>query len=152
METAEAEGGSTRQSRRERVKTTKALEYGSYESGIEDTVHVTAVAPGAPRTKRIGKKPRPEDQFMPTRNRVTAEKRTEQPEITTTTANQPTTEKTNITTNLQIKLLTNLVTSLLGALEEQKEAQANQVKIITEMFTEQIDALRAEVTEKMEVI
>ena len=152
METAEAEGGLTRQSRRERVKTTKALEYGSYESGIEDTVHVTAVAPSAPRTKRIGKKPRPEDQFMPTRNRATAEKRAEQLEITTTTANQPTTEKTNTTTNLQIKVLTNLIMSLLGALEEQKEAQANQVKVITEMFTEQIDALRAEVTEKMEVI
>ena len=77
METAEAEGGSTRQSRRERVKTTKALKYGSYESSIEDTVHVTAVAPNIPRTKRMGKKPRPEDQFMPIRNRATAEKRTE---------------------------------------------------------------------------
>ena len=59
---------------------------------------------------------------MPTRNRVTAKKRTEQLEITTTTANQPTTEKTNIITNLQIKLLTNLVISLLKALKEQKEA------------------------------
>ena len=55
METAEAEGGSTRQSRRERAKTTKALENGSYESDTEDTVHVAAVAPGAP-LKRIGKK------------------------------------------------------------------------------------------------
>ena len=45
METAEAEGGLTRQSRRERVKTTKALKYGSYESDIEDTVYVAAVAP-----------------------------------------------------------------------------------------------------------
>ena len=100
METAEAEGGLTRQLRRERVKTTKALEYGSYESDIGDTVHVAAVAPGAPRTKRMGKKPRPEDQFMPIRNRVMAEKRTEQLEIITTTANQPTTEKINIITNL----------------------------------------------------
>ena len=49
-------------------------------------------------------------------------------------------------------MLTNLIISLLGALEEQKEAQVNQVKVITEMFIEQIDALRAEVTEKMEVI
>ena len=55
---------------------------------------------------------------MPTRNRVTAEKRTEQLEITTTTANQPTTEKINITINLQIKVLINLVISLLGVLEE----------------------------------
>ena len=75
METAEAEGGLTRQSRRERIKTTKALEYSSYESDIEDTVHVTAVAPNTPQTKRIGKKLRPKDQFMPIRNRVTAEKR-----------------------------------------------------------------------------
>ena len=48
METAEAEGGSTRQLRWERVKTTKALKYGSYESGIEDTVYITAVAPSTP--------------------------------------------------------------------------------------------------------
>ena len=45
METAEAEGGLTRQSRRERVKITKALKYGSYESNIEDTVYIAAVAP-----------------------------------------------------------------------------------------------------------
>ena len=61
--------------RRERVKTAKALKYSSYESNTEDTVHVAAVAPGAPQTKRIGKKPRPKDQFMPIRNRATAEKR-----------------------------------------------------------------------------
>ena len=61
METVEAEGGLTRQLRRERVKTTKALKYGSYESDIEDTVYVAAVAPSTPQTKRMGKKPRPED-------------------------------------------------------------------------------------------
>ena len=44
METAEAEGGSTRQSRRERAKTTKARENGSYESDTEDTVYVAVVA------------------------------------------------------------------------------------------------------------
>jgi len=43
----EAKGGLTRQSRRERAKTTKALENDSYESNTEDTVHVAAVAPGA---------------------------------------------------------------------------------------------------------
>ena len=56
METAEAEGGSTRQSRRERAKTTKALENDSYESDTEDTIHVAAVAPSVPRLKYIGKK------------------------------------------------------------------------------------------------
>ena len=118
METVKAEEGLTRQSRQERVKTTKALEYGSYESGIEDTVHVTAVAPNTPRTKYIGKKPRPEDQFMPTRNRITAKKRTEQLEIITTIVNQLITKKINTIINLQIKVLTNLVILLLRALEE----------------------------------
>lgn len=61
METTEGEGGLSRQSRRERVKTAKAFEHNSYESNIEDTVHVAAVAPRAPRSKRIGKKLRPKD-------------------------------------------------------------------------------------------
>ena len=61
METAEAEGGLMYQLRQERVKTTKALEYGSYESDIGDTVHVAAVAPSAPQMKCMGKKLRPED-------------------------------------------------------------------------------------------
>ena len=76
METAEAEGGLTCQLHQERVKTTKALKYGSYESNIEDTVYIAAVAPSAPRTKHMGKKPRPKDQFIPTKNCVIAEKRT----------------------------------------------------------------------------
>ena len=87
METAEAERGLTRQLRRERVKTTKALKYGSYESDIEDTVHITAVAPSTPQTKCMGKKPCPEDQFMPIKNRAMAKKRAEQLEITTIIAN-----------------------------------------------------------------
>ena len=61
--------------RQERVKTTKALKYGSYESDIGDTVYIAAVAPNTPRTKRMGKKLHPKDQFMPTKNRVTAKKR-----------------------------------------------------------------------------
>jgi hypothetical protein len=48
METAEAEGSSTRQLRQGRAKTTKALEVDSYESDTEDTVHVAAVTPGVP--------------------------------------------------------------------------------------------------------
>ena len=77
METAEAEGGLTRQSRRERAKTTKALENDSYKSNTEDTVYVAAVAPSAPRLKRIGKKLRYKDQIVSIRNRVMAEKRVE---------------------------------------------------------------------------
>jgi len=87
IETAEAEGGLTRQSRRERAKITKALENDSYKSNIEDTVHVAAVAPDVPRSKHIGKKLRPEDQIVSTRNHIIAEKRAEQPAITAITAN-----------------------------------------------------------------
>ena len=73
----EVEGGLTHQSRQKRVKTTKALKYSSYKSNIEDTVYITAVAPSTPQIKCIGKKPHPEDQFIPIKNRVTAKKRTE---------------------------------------------------------------------------
>ena len=125
MEMAEAEGSPTRQPRRRRVKTTKALENDSCESDTEDTVHVAAVMPGAPRPKRMGKKPHPEKQIGSPRSRATAEKTAEQLAIIATTANQLITEGKNTTTNLQIKVLTNLVMSLLGAIEEQKEAQAN---------------------------
>ena len=56
METTEAEGGSTRQSRRERAKTTKAFKSDSYKSDTEDMVYITVVAPNTPRLKCIGKK------------------------------------------------------------------------------------------------
>ena len=61
MEMAEAEGGLMRQLCQERVKTTKALKYGSYKSGIEDTVYIAAIAPSILQTKCIGKKPCPKD-------------------------------------------------------------------------------------------
>jgi len=47
--------------RQERAKITKALKYDSYESDIEDTVYIVAVAPSILRSKRIGKKLRPKD-------------------------------------------------------------------------------------------
>ena len=77
METVEAEGGLTRQSRWERAKITKALEYDSYKSDTEDTVHMAAVAPSAPRSKCTGKKLCPKDQIVSIRNYVMAEKRAE---------------------------------------------------------------------------
>ena len=61
METAEAEGGSTRQSRQERAKTTKALENDSYESDTEDTIYIAVMAPSVPQLKYIGKKLYPKD-------------------------------------------------------------------------------------------
>ena len=61
METAEAEGGLTRQWRWERAKTTKALKNDSYESNIEDIIYMAAVAPNTPQLKYIGKKLHPKD-------------------------------------------------------------------------------------------
>jgi len=75
METTDAEGGSTRQLRRRRAKTTKAFEVDNYESDTEDTVHVVAATLSVPRPKRTGKNLRPEDQIVLIRNRVIAVKR-----------------------------------------------------------------------------
>jgi len=100
----------------------------------------------------MGKKLRLEDQTVSTRNHTMAEKRAEQLAIIVTTVNHLTTEKINTTANMQIKVLTNLVMSLIGVLKEQKETQVNQIKVITEMFTEQINALKAEVIEKIKGI
>jgi chromosome segregation ATPase len=58
------------------------------------------------------------------------------------------TEKSNTTANGQIEALTDLVTSLLRAMEEQKQAHANQI----ESLTQQIEALKVEVTEMTEKI
>jgi len=115
METTDAEGGLTRQPRRRRAKTTKALEIDNYESDTEDTVHVVAATPSIPRPKRTEKNLRPKDQIVLIRNRVMAEKRA-------TIANYLKTEEINTATNMQIRVLTNLVISLLGVIEEQKEA------------------------------
>ena len=56
METAEAEGGLTRQLCQEHAKTTKALENDSYWNNTEDTIHMAVIAPSTPQLKYIGKK------------------------------------------------------------------------------------------------
>ena len=61
METAEAEGGLTRQLCQEHAKTTKALENDSYESNTEAMMYIAVVAPGVPRLNCMGKKLHPED-------------------------------------------------------------------------------------------
>ena len=76
-----------RQIHRKCTKTTKALENDSYKSDTEDTVHVAAVAPGAPRSERTGEKLRPKDQIVSIRNRAMAEKRAEQLAIIATIVN-----------------------------------------------------------------
>ncbi|KAG4427632.1 hypothetical protein IFR05_016886, partial [Cadophora sp. M221] len=56
------------------------------------------------------------------------------------------------TTNAQVKVLTDLAKSLLSVMEEQKEEHANQLETLTKTFTEQIEMLKAQVTEIMEKI
>jgi restriction endonuclease S subunit len=66
--------------------------------------------------------------------------------------------KTSTTANGQNKTLTELITSLLSAIEEQKQEQmeameeqkrahANQIETLSELFTKQIESLKAEVAE-----
>jgi hypothetical protein len=85
------------------------------------------MAPGAPRPNRTAMNPHLKNQMA------------------TTAPNQVATEKANTTAHMQIKVLTDLVTSLLRAMEEQKQAQANQI----ETLTQQIDALRVEGTDQI---
>jgi hypothetical protein len=77
--------GSTRQSRRDRTKTMKALGQEeavlrrvhdeSNASGTETTIHVWATpssTPGAPRATRTANMPEPKNQAAPTRARAAA--------------------------------------------------------------------------------
>ena len=163
----EGDPGPTRQSRRERAKTTKALEQErvmlladedeSNDSGPEKTIHV-ATAPGAPRPTRTAITPQPKDQAAPTRTRTSAAKVAERLAAATTTTNRSVIGKTSTTANGQSKALTELITSLLSAIEEQKQEQmeamaeqkrahANQIETLSELFTKQIETLKAEVAE-----
>jgi hypothetical protein len=153
------EVGQTRQSRRERTKTPKALEHEktmhqgkaqsnpagmasqraagtweqdeSDENGIEETIHVAETAPGAPRPNRTTINPQFKNQIAPTSNRTSTAKLAEQLAAASTVTNQIATEKANITTSEQIKGLTDLVTKLVRAMEEEKQAHANQIESLT---------------------
>jgi uncharacterized protein YicC (UPF0701 family) len=61
-------------------------------------------------------------------------------------------EETNESANAQIKALTDLVKSLLRAMEEQKEDHGNQLETLMKIFTQQIETLKAQVTEMMKKI
>ena len=132
METVVEEAGPTRPPRRDRTKTSKALElertthWGksagkhpagtssrrvrdgrdqdeSNESETEDAIHVATTAPNAPQRNRTTTNPRLQDQMAPTRmSKLTA-------------------EKGSAAVTPQIKVLTDLITSLLRAVEEQKQ-------------------------------
>ena len=151
METVVEEAGPTRPPRRDRTKSSKALELErtthcgksagrhpagtssqrvrdgrdqdeSNESETEDAIYVATTVPNAPQRNRTATNPRLQDQRASTR------------------LNQVAAEKGNVAVNLQIKVLTDLITSLLREVKEQKQLQANQ----TEILSQRIDALRAE--------
>jgi hypothetical protein len=94
----EGDPGPTRQSRRERTKTTKALEQEkvmlladedeSNDSGPEKTIHVATTAPGAPRPTRTAITPQPKGQAALPRLRTSAAKVAERLAAASTTANR----------------------------------------------------------------
>jgi hypothetical protein len=117
----------TRQLRQERIKTPKGLELERNqdeegESETEDMTDMAAMAPNAPRPIRTT--------GNPYRKGRTASMGTLQLEA----------KGTDTATNQQIKGLTKFVTSLLRAMEEQKQSLASQ----NETLTQQIEELRAE--------
>ena len=69
------------------------------------------------------------------------------------TLNHSAHEKAVSTANTQIKVLTDLVKALVeamegqtSAMEELKKEHANQIKVLTRTFTQQIEMLKAQVT------
>ena len=151
----------TRQSSRERVKTSKALEWSkrssrAVASDTEDTIEVIEEAPMPLQTRRTGIGAHPKEQSVATKVKALAAKAGERPATAAATPNQPVHEKANASANMQIKVLTDLVKSLLKAMEEQKKEHVTQIETITRTFTKQIETLKAElkaeVTDMMEKI
>jgi hypothetical protein len=162
--------GPTRQSRRDRTKTMKALEQEeailvgdedeSNESGTETTIRVSVTppnAPGAPRSARTVIMSQPKNQAAPTRARASAAKAAERLAAVAASTSRSAIGKASTTTG-QHKVMTDLIAALLSAIEEQKQEQmeameqqrrahASQIETLTEMFTKQIETLKAEVAE-----
>ncbi|PMD33650.1 hypothetical protein L207DRAFT_517696 [Hyaloscypha variabilis F] len=148
--------GLTRQSSRERVQTPKAVEWNkrrsrAASSDIEDTIKVIEV-PAAPQAKRPEVSSHLKERIVATKVKALTTKAGERPATIAATPNHSTHEKATSTANAQVKVLTDLVKSLLRAMEEQKEEHANQLKTLTKTFTQQIEMLKAQVTEIIEKI
>jgi hypothetical protein len=86
-----------------------------------------------------------------TKVKALAAKAGERPVTTAAVPNQGGHEKA-ISVTTQLKMLTQLVTSLLKAIEEQKQEHAGQMETLTKTFTRQINVLKAEVMEMTEKI
>ncbi len=163
----EGDLGPTRQSRRERTKTTKALEQEkaillggedeSNESGTERTIYVSTTPPSALGAPRTAITPQSKDQAALARTRTSTAKAAERLAAAAATANRSVTGRTSAIAG-QDKALAGLIASLLDAIaeqkqeqmeamEEQKRAHANQIETLTDMFMKQIETLKAEVAE-----
>ena len=174
MDTLRAEGGPTRQSRRERTRTTKALgqenaRHGakatatdlletsdqrseeawdqgeSNESDNEDTIRVADMAPGGSRPNRTAMSASSKSQWGTNKIRASTVKGAGRSAAAAADLNPGPSEMMYTAMQTQIKLLTDMVTALLTAIEEQKRAQRDQIEALTKTFTAQINALRSEV-------
>lgn len=148
--------GLTRQSSRERVQTPKAAEWNkrrsrAMSSDAEDTIEVIETASAAPQSKRPEISSHFRERIVATKVKALTAKAGERPATTAAILNQGSHEKT-ISATTQLKMLTQLVTSLLKAMEEQKQEHADQMETLTKTFTQQIDTLKAEVAEMTEKI
>lgn len=149
--------GLTRQSSRERVQTPKALEWNkrrsrAVSSDIEDTIEVIEEPPAAPQSKRTEISSHFKERIVATKVKALTAKAGERPATMAATSNHLAHEKANTSANAQIKVLTDLVKSLLRAMEEQKEEHVTQIEALTRTFTQQMEALKEEVTDMTEKI
>jgi hypothetical protein len=114
---------------------------------------VFETAPGAPQQKRTEISSHLKDRIVATKIQALSAKAGERPPTTTASSSQLANENATAASNAEIKLPNDLVTSLLKATEEQsaliegqRKEHANQIEILTKTFTQQIEALKAEVT------
>ncbi|OAF56128.1 hypothetical protein VC83_07550 [Pseudogymnoascus destructans] len=120
-------------------------------SNSEDTIEVIETASAVLQSKRLEISSHFKERIVATKVKALAAKSGECPSTTAAAPNQWGHEKA-ISATAQLKMLTQLVTLLLKAMEEQKQEHAAQMQTLTKTFTQQIDALKAEVTEMTEKI
>lgn len=132
----------TRQSSRERFQTPKARELNMRQlraesSDTEDAIEVVDTIPAAPQPKRT-------EISAHLRGRITATKvqalAAKVDRSAASTSNHASQEKG--TTNAQIKALTVLVKSLIKAIEDQNVLHQNQIEVLSETLTQQINTLK----------
>ena len=101
------------------------------------------IAPAAPQPKRTEIRAHPKDRVVATKIRVLSAKTGECQTTTGAIPGQWATEKATGTGTVQMKVLTDLVKSLMKAMEEQKQAHANQI----ETLVAQIETLKTQLAD-----